>query len=52
MSVESDQLSMKSLVLTVFEPFGMVTGITCTKLCVLTEWEIAVACSIVLKGLW
>ena len=52
MSVESDPLSRNALVVTILEPFGMVTGIICKKACDITECEFIVACSIVLQGFW
>lgn len=41
-SVESDPLSRKILVVSVLKPFEMVTGMSC-KVCDLTECEIVVA---------
>ena len=49
-SVESDSLSRNALVVTVLEPFEMVTGITCKKMCGLTECEFIVTCSIEQNG--
>ena len=49
-SVESDPLSRNVLVVTVLEPFEIVTGIIFKKVCDLTECEFIVACSIVLRG--